>query len=85
MKASPLGMMRLGTKGISMGVGLPWVSVRSPMTLWKYAVVRSPPFHQVEKGPPPRMVTPGFCSSTKRLCMARPTSSSSASTRGWML
>lgn len=34
--------------GIVIGVGLPIVSVSSPIMLWKYAVVRSPPFHQVE-------------------------------------
>ena len=44
---SPLGSWRLATKGMSMGVGLPMVSVSSPIMLWKYAVVRSPPFHQV--------------------------------------
>ena len=30
--------------------------------LWKYAVVRRPPFHHVENGPPSRMVTPGLSS-----------------------
>ena len=33
---------------IVIGVGFPIVSVRIPIMLWKYAVVRSPPFHQVE-------------------------------------
>jgi hypothetical protein len=32
---------------MSIGVGLPMVSVSRPIMLWKYAVVRSPPFHQV--------------------------------------
>jgi hypothetical protein len=45
---SSLGRMRPTTVGISCGVGLPIVSVRSPIMLWKYTVVRRPPFHQVE-------------------------------------
>ena len=31
-----------------MGVGLPTISVRMPIMLWKYVMVRRPPFHQVE-------------------------------------
>jgi hypothetical protein len=34
--------------GIWIGVGLPIVSVKRPIMLWKYDVVRSPPFHHVE-------------------------------------
>jgi hypothetical protein len=34
--------------GIEIGVGLPIVSVSSPMMLWKYAIVLNPPFHHVE-------------------------------------
>ena len=45
---STLGSCRSGTNGISIGVGLPIISVSSPSMLWKYGVVRSPPFHQVE-------------------------------------
>ena len=39
-----------GTNGISTGVGLPIVSVRMPIWLWKYDVVRMPPLNQVEYG-----------------------------------
>jgi hypothetical protein len=37
-----------GTKGIWIGVGLPIISVRMPIWLWKYDVVRMPPLNQVE-------------------------------------
>ena len=37
-----------GMNGMVVGVGLPMVSVSSPIWLWKYTVVRSPPFHHVE-------------------------------------
>ncbi len=40
-------MMRFfGTKVISVGVGLPVISERMPISLWKQAVLRTPPFHQ---------------------------------------
>ena len=45
---SALEIWRLGRKGISTGVGLPMVSVSRPIMLWKYGVVRRPPFHHVE-------------------------------------
>jgi hypothetical protein len=45
---SPFGRLRCGTNSMSIGVGLPIVSVSRPIWLWKYTVVRSPPFHQVE-------------------------------------
>src|SRR5215467_16177423 len=43
------------TNGISTGVGLPIVSVRMPIWLWKYEVVRMPPLNHVEYGAPDRM------------------------------
>lgn len=49
-----VGSWRCGISGMSertsatCGDGLPLVSVSRPMMLWKYAVERSPPFHQVE-------------------------------------
>ena len=43
-----LGSNLLAVNGICVGVGLPMVSVRMPIMLWKYAVVRRPPFHHVE-------------------------------------
>jgi hypothetical protein len=45
---SPFGSCRCGTNGICIGVGLPIVSVNNPIMLWKYTVVRRPPFHHVE-------------------------------------
>ena len=45
---SPRGSCMSGTNGISTGVGLPMISVRMPIMLWKYDVVRRPPLHQVE-------------------------------------
>jgi len=41
-------MAKRVVNGMLDGVGLPIVSVRIPIWLWKYAVVRNPPFHQVE-------------------------------------
>jgi hypothetical protein len=35
-----------GTKAMSIGVGLPEISDRMPIWLWKQAVLRTPPFHQ---------------------------------------
>ena len=43
-----LGSCLSRIKGISTGVGLPIVSVSSPIMLWKYGVVLRPPFHHVE-------------------------------------
>jgi hypothetical protein len=43
---SRLGICRCGTRGIRIGVGLPIVSVRMAMMLWKFPVFRMPPFHQ---------------------------------------
>ena len=45
---SPLMICRCGTSGIWIGVGLPIVSVRMPIMLWKYDVVLRPPLNQVE-------------------------------------
>ena len=52
--------------GIVCGVGLPIVSVRMPIMLWKYAIVRRPPFHHVEYDDIDRDTTPGLCSSSAR-------------------
>ena len=52
--------------GISTGVGFPMVSVSSPIMLWKYGVVRSPPFHHVEYDAPDRIVVPPLPSTTNR-------------------
>src|SRR5690242_10782429 len=51
---SARGRTSRGTYGIRIGVGLPMVSVRMPIMLWKYAVVLKPPFHQVEYNLPER-------------------------------
>ena len=56
-----------GTKGIVIGVGLPIVSVRMPIWLWKYDVVRSPPLNQVEYGAPDRITAPGLPSTASRV------------------
>jgi hypothetical protein len=40
-----LGICRCGTNGIRIGVGLPIVSVRMAMMLWKFPVFLMPPFH----------------------------------------
>ena len=48
------------TNGMLIGSGLPIVSVRMPIMLWKCAVVRSPPLNHVEYGAPRRCVTPGL-------------------------
>jgi hypothetical protein len=53
---APLGVSRAGMSGISIGLGWPAISVRMPTMLWKYAVVRRPPFHQVEYTEPVRRV-----------------------------
>ena len=45
---SARGSCMSSTNGISTGVGLPIVSVRMPIWLWKYEVVRMPPLNQVE-------------------------------------
>ncbi len=45
---SALMICRSGTNATSIGVGLPMLSVSSPIMLWKYTVVRRPPFHHVE-------------------------------------
>src|SRR6476661_2135796 len=66
-----------GMNGIAVGVGLPIVSVSRPIMLWKYGVVRRPPFHQVEYVEPERIVTPGLPSDSKRECMDAATRSSS--------
>ena len=50
--------------------------------LWKYAVVRSPPFHHVEYGAPERIVAPGFPSARKRSCIAAATMSMPIGTSG---
>jgi hypothetical protein len=42
------GSCRDGRNGMLIGVGFPIVSVSSPIMLWKYTVVRRPPFHHVE-------------------------------------
>src|SRR5262245_50276588 len=57
---STLGSCFSGTNGICEGVGLPIVSVSRPIWLWKYAVVRSPPFHHAEYVDPLRIVTPAL-------------------------
>ena len=72
---APLGRSLSGTSGISIGVGFPIVSVNSPIMLWKYTVVRRPPFHHVEYGAPVLIVVPGFPSRMNRLCIAAPTRS----------
>src|SRR5688500_4441706 len=72
---SAVGSWRSGTKGIVVGGGPPIVSVSRPIWLWKYAVVRSPPFHHVEYVDPLRIVTPGLLSAANRACMAAPTRS----------
>lgn len=82
---SALGICRFGMNGISIGVGFPTVSVSSPIMLWKYAVVRSPPFHQVEYPVVVRITTPPLSSATKRLCIALPTTSSCVRIMGWRL
>ena len=61
------------TNGISTGVGLPIVSVRIPIWLWKYDVVRMPPLNQVEYGAPVRITAPGLPSTASRVWMAAPT------------
>ncbi len=43
---SPIAL--LVTNGMLIGSGLPIVSVRMPIMLWKCAVVRRPPLNQVE-------------------------------------
>src|SRR5262245_34467751 len=68
--------------GISCGVGLPIDSVRIPIMLWKYVVVRRPPLYHVEYVAFERIVTPGLFSAMKRLCIAPATSSNSESTKG---
>ena len=45
---SARGSCMSSTNGISTGVGLPIVSVRMPIWLWKYNVVRRPPLNHVE-------------------------------------
>jgi hypothetical protein len=57
-------------------------SVSSPIMLWKYTVVRIPPFHHVEYSDPLRIVAPGLPSATNRECIAAPTRSSSIGTSG---
>src|SRR5688572_18750092 len=79
---SAVGIWREATNGMVVGVGLPIVSVSRPIWLWKYAVVRNPPFHQLEYVEPLRMVTPGFRSAAKRACMAAPTKSMLAGISG---
>src|SRR5262245_49172121 len=79
---SDLGSIFSGTKGMSTGVGLPIVSVNNPIWLWKYGLVRKPPFHQVEYVAPERDVTPGFASNAKRVCIAAPISSRTVITIG---
>ncbi len=71
-----------GTNGIVIGVGLPIVSVSRPIWLWKYTVVRRPPFHHVEYVEPLRIVTPGLPSASKRECIAAATRSSSTGMSG---
>ena len=44
---SALAIWRFGRNGMLIGVGLPIVSVSRPIMLWKYGVVRRPPFHHV--------------------------------------
>src|SRR3954467_13017373 len=61
------------TNGMLIGSGLPIVSVRIPIMLWKCAVVRRPPLNQVEYGAPLRSVTPALPSIMKRSCMSAPT------------
>ena len=50
--------------------------------LWKYAVVRRPPFHHVEYDAPDRIVLPGLPSATNRLCIAVPTASTPSGISG---
>src|SRR5215208_5607087 len=64
---SARGSCMSSTNGISTGVGLPMVSVRMPIWLWKYEVVRMPPLNQVEYGAPVRITAPGFPSWARRV------------------
>jgi hypothetical protein len=70
---SPIALVVMN--GIAIGSGLPMVSVRMPIMLWKCAVVRSPPLNHVEYGAPRRCVTPGFPSVRKRSSIIAPTTS----------
>ena len=67
---------RCSTNGIRIGVGLPIVSVRIAMMLWKFPVFRMPPFHQPSYGPPDAIVAPGFPSAASRWCMCVPSACS---------
>src|SRR5262245_52232658 len=70
------------TNGMFVGSGLPLVSVRIPIMLWKCAVVRRPPLNHVEYGAPRRCVTPGFHSVRKRSIIMPPTTSMPAMAYG---
>ncbi|MNN45774.1 hypothetical protein D3C81_1601250 [compost metagenome] len=56
------GNCRSGRNGICIGVGLPVISVSTPNMLWKYGMVRRPPFHHVEYTLPPLDTAPGLFS-----------------------
>jgi hypothetical protein len=79
---SARGSCMSGTNGISTGVGLPIISVRIPIWLWKYAVVLMPPLNQVEYGAPERITAPGLPSTARRVWMAEPTMSMPSGTSG---
>ena len=70
---SARGSCMSSTNGISTGVGLPMLSVRMPIWLWKYDVVRMPPLNQVEYGAPVRITAPGLPSAARRVWIAAPT------------
>ena len=85
---SLFGTKRLGTSGISIGVGLPVISVSNLTGLWKYVVVRSPPLYHVEKQNHPTVYSQALSSWLSRLIMEAPTPSRPVMTKGskhdWM-
>jgi hypothetical protein len=58
------------------------VSVRMPTMLWKYGVVRMPPFHQVSK--PMREIAPRLPSRSSRRVIASPSRFTPRIARGSM-